>query len=216
MKLELGCPVACIDGPYGVLDDVVIDPISGKVTHLVVQREHRHDLARLVPIERADAADDGIKLGCTAAELDAFEHVQESSYLRLGKFPVADPDWEIGIEQVLGLPVYQDLDGMGTVIDPDPHVIVNYDRIPRNEVEIRRSSDVTSSDGHHLGHVEGFLVGPDDKVGELVLERGHLWGHREVVIPYGAVAKIENDSVTLSLTKEQVAALSSRKVNRWF
>src|SRR6476646_317237 len=80
MKLELACPVACTDGPYGVLDDVVIDPISGKVTHLVVQREHRHDLARLVPIERAEADDHGIKLGCTAAELDAFDHVQESSY----------------------------------------------------------------------------------------------------------------------------------------
>ena len=37
--------------------------------------------------------------------------------------------------------------------------MVNYDRVPKHEVEIRRSSAVISTDGHHLGHVEGFLIG---------------------------------------------------------
>ena len=46
---------------------------------------------------------------------------------------------------------------MGTAVDPDPHVMLAYDRIPKHEVEIRRSSAVISTDGHHLGHVEGFL-----------------------------------------------------------
>ena len=216
MKLELGCPVHCLDASYGVLDDVVIDPISRRVTHVVVQPKNRHDRARLVPIERAHAADSGIAVDYSVADLELVERVAESEYLRLGKFPVADPDWEVGVEEVLGLPLYQDLDGMGTVIDPDPHVVVNYDRIPRNEIEIRRASAVTSADGHHLGHVEGFLVGEDEMVSAVVLERGHLWGRREVVIPYGAVAQIKTDSVTLSLSKDEVGALDSRRVHRWY
>ena len=92
---------------------------------------------------------------------------------------------------------------MGTVIDPDPHVMVNYDRIPKNEVEIRRSSAVFSTDGHHLGHVEGFLVGSGETA-DIVLERGHLWARREVVIPAAAVERVQNDSITLKLTKQQV------------
>ena len=141
--------------------------------------------------------------------------MHESAYLRVGEFPAADPDWEIGTEDVLALPVYQEMDGMGTVIDPDAHVIVNYDRIPKHEVEVRRSSSVVSEDGHHLGHVEGFLVGTGE-IADIVLERGHLWGHREVVIPAAAIASVENDRVTLSLSKDAVGLLESRRVHRWF
>ena len=104
---------------------------------------------------------------------------------------------------------------MGTAVDPDPHVLLTYDRIPKSEVEIRRSSAVISGDGHHLGHVEGFLIGSGETA-DIVLERGHLWGRREVVIPASAVERVQNDSITLSLSKDQVAALDVRHVHRWF
>jgi hypothetical protein len=49
-----------------------------------------------------------------------------------------------------------------------------------------------------------------------VLERGHLWGKREVTIPIGTVAKVETDVVTLSLSKDEVGELPSARVHRWF
>jgi sporulation protein YlmC with PRC-barrel domain len=215
MRLQLGGEVRCTDAPFGELADVVVDPVTRRVTHLVVQ-QHRHgDRAQLVPVERASAAGDGVALDLSVAEVEALESVRESAYMRVGEFPAADPDWEIGTQDVLALPVFQELDGMGTVIDPDPHVVVNYDRIPEHEVEIRRSSEVVSADGHHLGHVEGFLIGGGEAA-DIVLERGHLWGHREVVVPSSAVARVENDRVTLSLTKDAVGALEARRVHRWF
>ena len=151
------------DAPFGELADVVVDPISRRVTHLVVQPHGHHDRARLVPVERASPAGDGLALDCSIAEVEALEPLHESAYLRVGAFPVADPDWDVGIQDVLALPVYQEMDGMGSAIDPDPHVMVNYDRIPKHEVEIRRSSAVFSADGHHLGHVDGFLVGSGER-----------------------------------------------------
>jgi sporulation protein YlmC with PRC-barrel domain len=215
MRLELGSVVRCTDLPFGELADVVVDPVSRRVTHLVVQPPDRHDRARLVPVERASAAGDDIALDCSVADVEALEPVHESAYLRVGELPVADPEWEIGTQDVLALPLYQEMDGMGSVIDPDPHVIVNYDRIPKHEVEIRRSSAVMSADGHRLGHVDGFLVGSGETT-DIVLERGHLWGRREVVIPAAAVARVENDLVTLSVTKDEVGALATRHVHRWF
>jgi sporulation protein YlmC with PRC-barrel domain len=215
VKLELGGGVRCTDKVFGTLADVVVDPVSRRVTHLVVEPDGRHDRARLVPVERASAAGDEIALDCSVAEVEALDPVFESAYLRIGQLPVADPDWEIGTTDVLALPVYQELDGMGTVIDPDPHVIVNYDRIPQHEIEIRRASAVVSADAHHLGHVEAFLVGSGETA-DLVLERGHLWGRREIVVPAAAIARVENDRVTLSLTKDEVGALEARRVHRWF
>jgi hypothetical protein len=93
--------------------------------------------------------------------------------------------------------------------------MISYDRIPKLEVEIRRSSAVISTDGHHLGHVEGFLIGSGE-IADIVLERGHLWGRREIVIPAAAVERVENDAITLSLTKDQVGQLDVRRVHRWF
>jgi sporulation protein YlmC with PRC-barrel domain len=39
MRLELGSRVDCTDESYGKLADVVIDPTSRRVTHLVVERD---------------------------------------------------------------------------------------------------------------------------------------------------------------------------------
>jgi uncharacterized protein YrrD len=215
VRLELGTPVHCADAPFGELADIVIDPISRRVTHLVVQPVHRHEQARLVPIDRALATDAGISLDYSAAELKLLEPVQESAYLRLGEFPVADPDWEIGVRDLLALPLYPAMDGMFTAIDPDPHVTYTYDRIPKGEVEIRRSSAVASADDHDIGHVDGFVV-DDGLVTGILLERGHLWGRREVVISNDAIDRVETDRVVLKLTKDEVGALETRRVQRWF
>jgi hypothetical protein len=74
---------------------------------------------------------------------------------------------------------------------------------------------VSSSDGRHLGHIEGFLVDDDQHISDFVLEHGHLWGKREIVIPIGAVQQIETDEATLSMTKDEVEKLQSRPVHRW-
>ena len=219
MRLDLGSPVRCTDAAFGELADVVIDPTTRCVTHLVVQPDRPSEPTRLVPVERArsgDEADGTIVLDGSVAEIGQLEPVREAAYLRLGEFPVADPDWEVGIEEMLALPFYQSPDAFGAEpIAYDDHVMWNYDRIPKGDVEISRASPVTSSDGHHLGHVDGFVIDADDHVGHLVLEHGHLWGKREVVIPIGAVARVETDAVVLTLSKDEVGALESHRVHRW-
>jgi sporulation protein YlmC with PRC-barrel domain len=223
MRLDLGDPVDCVDGVCGELTDVVIDPTTRRVTHLVVAPQHRHDLARLVPVEKAHArssSDNQIVLDYTAAEISELESVQKSAYLRLGEVPVEDPDWEVGVTDVLALPYYGSLGsaGLGMNLEPlgvDPHVTEIYDRVPKDKIEIRRSSSVFSGDEHLLGHVDGFVVGSDELISHIVLEQGHLWGKKEVTIPINAVAEITNDEVKLNLSKDQVGELNSVPVRRW-
>jgi sporulation protein YlmC with PRC-barrel domain len=217
MRLELGRTVRCGDDVLGELADVVIDPVEKRVTHLVVQPDQLKGPARLVPVELAEdggQAQAGIALRCTAEELGGFPTVQEFAYLRLGEFPVDDPDWDVGVQDVLAMPYY-DAAGLGAYPgDLDPNAGITYDRVPKGEVEIRRSSAVTSAEGHHLGHVDGFLV-DNEHITHFVLERGHLWGRREVTIPIGAISKVETDTVTLGLSKDEVAALPATHVRRW-
>jgi sporulation protein YlmC with PRC-barrel domain len=218
MRLDIGCPVRCSDGEFGEISDVVIDPTTRRVTHLVVQPHNRLESALLVPAAWARASgarDAGITLDRTIAEIGGLEPVREAAYLRLGEFPVKDPDWDVGVQDLLAMPYYQDLGGVaGASLDYDQHVTVRYDRIPKGEVELRRESAVRSSDGQHLGHVDGFIVDADEHITHIVLERGHLWGKREVTIPIGAVASVHTDAVTLTLTKDEVGELPSVPVHR--
>jgi sporulation protein YlmC with PRC-barrel domain len=221
LRLELGSSVKCTDGPFGKLADVVIDPTKRRVTHLVVEPHDDHGKARLVPIDLA-SADEGeppaIIVRCSLEDANQLEPVEEYAYLRLGESPDLEPGWEIGVESVLAEPYYVYGGGPGYETLPagyDPHVSVTYDRIPKGEVEIRRASEVTSADGHGLGKVDGFLVDDDDAITHFVLERGHLWGRREVTVPINAVAHVDTDAVTLTLTKDEVGELPSVPVHRW-
>jgi hypothetical protein len=198
VRLELGRPVNCTDGPFGKLADVVIDPTKRVVTHLVVEPDDDHDKARLVPIELASAEEGGtpaIAVRCSVEEAGRLEPVEETAYIRLGESPELEPGWEMGVETVLAEPyyVYGYVGGPGYETAPadyDPHVSVTYDRIPKGEVEVRRASEVTSAGGH-------------------------LWGKREVTIPINAVASVFTDAVTLTLTKDEVGELPSVRVHRW-
>jgi sporulation protein YlmC with PRC-barrel domain len=217
MRLEIGNRVYCTDGAYGELADIVIDPLKKRVTHLVVQPEQGEGGARLVPIQLAKGRDDEqheIELECTLDKAQGFESVHEAAYLRLGESPAEDPDWEVGVEDVLAMPYYTDLE-LGPYPDElGSGVTVYYDRVPKGEVEVRRASAVISADGHSLGEVDGFVVDADEHITHFVLERGHLWGRKEVTIPIGAVARVESDAVHVALSKDEVGALPAVRVGR--
>jgi sporulation protein YlmC with PRC-barrel domain len=218
MRLEIGNRVRCTDGVYGELADIVIDPLEKRVTHLVVQPEQGEGEARLVPIQRAKGRDDEqreIELECTLDEAHGFESVHEAAYLRLDKNPVEDPEWDVGVTDVLAMPYYD----TGVGVNPYPgdltsQVAMYYDRVPKGKVEVRRASAVISADGHSLGEVDGFVVDADEHITHLVLERGHLWGRKEVTIPMGAVARVESDAVHVALSKDEVGALPTVRVGR--
>ena len=129
MRLELGRPVNCSDGPFGKLADIVVDPTKRRVTHLVVEPDGDHGKARLVPIELASAEDgekSAIAVRCSVAEADQLELVEESAYLRLGEAPEVEPGWDLGVETVLAEPYYYygTVGGLGYEYGPsdyDPH-----------------------------------------------------------------------------------------------
>ena len=220
MRLEIGNRVRCTDAVYGELADIVIDPLEKRVTHLVVRPEHRKGEARLVPIELAKRIYDGqreIELECSLDETQRFASVHEAAYLRLGESPAEDPDWDVGVQDVLALPYYNGLGYAGAEVQQspvDPHMSMYYDRVPKGDVEVRRASAVFSADGHSLGEVDGFVVDADEHITHFVLERGHLWGRKEVTIPIGAVASVESDVVHVALSKDEVGALPAVRVGR--
>jgi sporulation protein YlmC with PRC-barrel domain len=215
MRLEFGKQVRCTDAVIGELADVVIDPIEKRVTHVVVRPHHGGGHAWLVPIDLADSGieDDVISLRCTRDEVAAMPDIENFAFLRTETSLVSDPEWDVGVTDVLALPYYES-SGFDYMSAAAQDVELVYDRVPKGEVEIRRASSVMTSNGEYVGNVDGFLVDGGD-ITHFVLERGHLWGRREVTVPIGAVEKVESDTVTLGLSTDEVGSLPAHRVHRW-
>jgi sporulation protein YlmC with PRC-barrel domain len=211
MRLELGKRVRCSDGASRELADVVIDATNKAVTHLVVQPHDEHDAARLVPIQLAEAGGDGheVSLTCTSEMLNKLESVAEHAYLQPGERVEQESNWDIGVEDVEAVPQYT-ATTFGELGEYAQDAVVTYDRVPKGEIELRHASAVYSADSRHLGSVEGVVVDSGDRITHLLLERGHLWWKRELVVPAEAISKFENDMVVLGVKKSELGSAAPK------
>jgi sporulation protein YlmC with PRC-barrel domain len=213
MELRLETHVQTTDGMGGTLADVVIDPVKKSVTHVVVRAGEPDPAARLVPLQLVrggNAPGEPVSLGCTAEELGRLESVQGYAYLPVDERPAPDAQWDVGVEDVVMMPSYQGADLGVYTADIEPNVGVTYDRVPKGEVELRRTSAVVSSDGHDLGTVHSVAV-DGGAIGHVSVERGHLWWKGLVSVPIASVAALETNAVTLGLTKDAFSKLPKRK-----
>ena len=210
MNLALGSTVRCSDGAVRELADIVVDGPGRRVTHVVVQPKRQHEEARLVSLELVgEDANGGVSLFCTAETLDGLERVREYAYLPAGQQPEENPQWDVGVEDVLVVPSVEPLDMAEPELDPNVNLM--YDRVPKGEVELRATSSVYSKDEHHVGSVNGVVVGEDGVITALTLQRGHLWWQREISVPVDAIASFENDVATLGVEKSELKRFPSRK-----
>ena len=67
-------------------------------------------------------------------------------------------------------------------------------------------------DGGSFRALQSALLGEweipsDEAVTHILLDEGHLWGHKEVAIPIAAVGEIGEEEVTVRLTKHEIKEL---------
>jgi sporulation protein YlmC with PRC-barrel domain len=196
MQFTIGADAMCRDGGCGKVIRVVIDPLAKAVTHIVVEPEHRQGLGRLVPLAVVHAATtDQVELDCTSEELAQFDQAEETHFL-----PASAGSLGYVATDVLSLPYYGL--GPGNISPP-----LTEDRLPLGEVAVRRDEYVRARDGA-IGRVHALVIDPRDRhVTHLLLQEGHLWGKKEVAIPISAVSGIDEDGISLTLSKQEIQDL---------
>jgi sporulation protein YlmC with PRC-barrel domain len=213
----IGAEVASRDAICGDLSRVVVNPLARELTHLVVQPQEGDAFGKLVPIELVESTTDQmITLGCSTEDFDALDDAEETDFV-----PGAQGKWGYGQEQMLSFPYFgsglatmglghlgagmlsMGIDSPGMSTQPQS---LTRDRVPLGEIEIRRGYAVQATDGA-IGEVRGLVVDPADRqVTHVLLEEGHLWGKKDVAIPIGCVADVD-EQIRLTLTRAQVKDL---------
>jgi hypothetical protein len=208
--LRIGAITVGSDGYRGEVRAAVIDPVSAVVTHLVVEPEGRSGLARLVPLNLAEAEADTddydvraapgkLRLRCTEAEFMNLDAAEET----LAEFAVGQtvpvqllpPGW-----RGTGEPVAE---GGDILRIPERETV---DVIPPGEIEEHGGDHVHATDGD-IGQLRAFRIEPPSgRVTHVLLGEGHLWGRKEVAIPFDKITGFDQ-GIRLSLSKKQVQDL---------
>ena len=200
VTLAIGAGAVCRDGFPGELKGLVVDPQARAVTHLVVEPEHAQGLARLVPLDHADAAAEPIRLSYTEAEFKDLSPAEET----LAEFV---PGYEVPVQLLPAGEGWRPADGPvadgGTI--PQIREMETIPLVPESEVEESQGGQVQATDGH-VGQFHGLGVDPENGEVLHVLLNRHPWGHAELAIPIGKVSGFEA-GVQLSITKQEVKDL---------
>ena len=209
--LSIGAVTVGSDGFRGEVRAAVIDPVAATVTHVVVEPEGRSGLARLVPLGLIETDTDSdsdvgvasgqLRLRCTQTEFMNLDPAEET----LAEFAVGQtvpvqllpPGW-----RGTGEPVAR---GGDILRIPERETV---DVIPAGEVEEHGGDHVHATDGD-IGQLRAFRIDPPSgRVTHVLLGEGHLWGRKEVAIPFDKIAGFDQ-GIRLSLTKKQVQDLPS-------
>jgi hypothetical protein len=202
MDIPVGAEVKCTDGPGGRSTYVVLNPVTRKLTHVVVQEDSFPHLGRLVPVEMvAETSPDQIHLTCSQEELHGLESFIETEFLT-GEFPYTT----YGFNEFRLWPY---------ILPEDELAPVEHEKVPTDELAVHRGSRVRATDGD-VGQVDEFLVSRETRhITHLVLREGHLWGQKDVLIPVSEIGQIDEDRVYLTLSKQEIANLPTIPVRRW-
>ncbi len=204
MEIPLSAEVQCVDSSCGKILDIIVDPNTRKVTHIVVEDETlaRPPYQRLVSIDQVeDTTLDVIRLGCSKEELG---HMQPFAHTRY--VPKKQEDYTL----------YEGGEGPAAPSSTvgTPARKVEEELIPEGEWVLRQGAPVYATDGR-IGQVGELIIDPDDEViTHLVLLEGHVFGKKELTLPVSAVERAGDARLYLKLDKravERLPAMPARK-----
>jgi sporulation protein YlmC with PRC-barrel domain len=202
MDIALDAKVHFSEDGTGKITKVVVNPITGKMTHIVVRAKGSFEVEYLVPVDKiVESKPQDVSLAITMSDLRLMDTYERIHYLSKSGPPEdsADP-----------ATIFWPFMPPG---DEGPMYVMEV-QVPPEDLVVNRGSQVNAADGK-IGKVDGFMVNPENShVTHLVLEKGHFWGDHDVAIPINAIDNYDGQVVTLKLDRDAVDALPRLKV-KW-
>ena len=201
MRFPLNVDVHCTDGLCGRSTHIILNPVTEKVSHLVVKENQSPGVEHLVSVKLvANTADEVILLSCTKEDFGKLEPFNQPDFIYTD-IPQHATDPSLTLLWPYVVPVKRIVDD-------------KLRRIPPGELAVRRGARVRATDGW-VGRVDEFVVGPvSGNITHLVLREGHPWKEKDVTIPVDQIDHIKENTVYLKIDKNTIALMPSVAVKR--
>ncbi len=209
MEIPLNAKVVCQDGVCGKSLYVLINPVTKEVTDLVVEGDFSAKNEFIVPLNFVAEVKAGtIHLNCRKAELEKLDPFIKTSFINedIPAFYYKPAGGMVGMGAYYVWPYVTPAKSV--------KVPVEEEQIPPGELAVQRGTRVKATDGF-VGKVDEFVVNPDNNhITHMIMREGHLWGHKDVIIPLSEIATTGEETVTLKIDKHQIEALPTFPVKR--
>jgi len=200
--IAINVRVRCSDGDCGKSTNVILNPVSRKVTHVAIEDKSLPDYpTRLVPVSKVSSATrEQISLSCTRAELAYMDPFIVTDLIQAPA---------LGMEYVAG-----DAYTFPYVVNDSSYTTVQEQNISSEELAVYSGMQIRSTEGN-VGRLDELVLDPQSgEITHLLMREGHLWGKKEVTIPVSAIDFVGDRVIHLKLDKAAVGALPALKVKK--
>lgn len=209
MRFRFGQPVLMGETRWGEVSNLIVEPGSGRITHLVIESAARHEEARRVRLSHVRVDEErNVRLTLNEAELRRRPHVRDSVHQRPSRPVLPGRDWDVGIRKRSGDVRYPGREVPRWEFDDERTVEIVFDRIPRGTIELRAESKVILADGSDVGSVYGVATADDGTVSELFVLRPPRVKRQLSAIGAASIERYEMDRVQSALTSDEFSALA--------
>ncbi len=202
IDIPTNAEVHCTDGFAGFSTNVIGNPISHQMTHVVVQSDLLPFYEYLVPVEQvAETTPNLIKLNCT------LEDLRQMELFKVEEFIPTEMPCNLSWPYCVPIP--------GAVQEEVAYIPVEHQNIPWGEQSLRCGALVEASDGY-IGQVEELLINSTNmQVTHLVLLERHILKRREITVPVSQIDHISENTIYLKLNRQSVEELATTPVQHW-
>ena len=197
--IPINAKVECADGALGKTTNVIINPVTRKVTHIAIRDKHLPGSdTRLVPFSKvSDVTHERITLSCGKDEVAGMPPFIQGQMMP---------------ESMTGKAFSGDAYTSQYVFNNTAYELVQVENLPPGELAICSGMQIAATDGK-VGKLDELVLDPETgDITHLLMRRGHLWGKREVAVPASTVDYVEAETIHLSVDKAAVEAMPTVSV----
>jgi sporulation protein YlmC with PRC-barrel domain len=212
MNIPIHADVVCTDGHVGRSTHIIVDLVSGRVTHFVVKTKEQKG-EYLVSLESVKSTDrQGIDLNCTKEDVYALPPFHEGYFKGYDAYSGSPPIPAAGVEPSSTfyhpLRTAESTTESRTITDTAVRASVV-------ELAVKKGADVLATDAR-VGVVDELVIDPEThRVTHLVLCQHHLLKDKEITIPVSAIRDAQTDTVFLKIDKDAVEALPTVALKKY-
>lgn len=202
--INLGASIRCNDGPCGEVTNVVLNPVTRKISHIVVEdKKLPRNPTRLVPIGKvANSTQTQITLRCSIHDVALMPPFETTRYIKQSGSGEAYAQG--GYSPFARYDIY---DEYSYVANDTGYTGVDVGNIPTGELALANGMKIQASDGKVGKLDELALNSKSGEVTHLLMRKGRLWGKKEVSIPVSAAKVVDGETIYLKLDKKAVGEL---------
>lgn len=202
----------------GNIDQIVMDPKTKEVTHVVVRKGFLFTEDKLVPIDLIDiATEDHVMLRDDAPDPDDLPRFEETHFVPLSEEEEARTDYPAGYARPVYWypPVGAATWGAPYPGFPEQPLRAKTERnIPEDTVSLQEGATVVGADGEEVGDIERVFADPEsERVTHFLVSEGLLLKEKKLV-PAAWAGTISGDQVELVVSSSLLDDLPEYKVGR--